>query len=62
MIIASFTIWFASQVLASRYSDRPRDNDRRRDLTPRGIVTAISHLIAAHVPIENDFIILNHWR
>jgi hypothetical protein len=39
-----------------------RDNDRRRDLTPRGIVTAISHLRAAHVSIENEFIILNNWR
>jgi hypothetical protein len=39
-----------------------RDNDRRRDLTPRGIVTAISHLLAAEVPVENEFIILNHWR
>ncbi len=39
-----------------------RDNDRRRDLTPRGIVTAISHLLAANVPLENEFMILNHWR
>jgi hypothetical protein len=39
-----------------------RDNDRRRDLTPRGIVTAISHLVAANVPIENQFIVLNQWR
>ena len=39
-----------------------RDNDRRRDLTPRGIVTAISHLLDAGVPVENEFIILNHWR
>lgn len=39
-----------------------RDNDRRRDLTPRGIVTAISHLLAAGVPVENEFIILNQWR
>jgi hypothetical protein len=39
-----------------------RDNDRRRDLTPRGIVTAISHLLDADVPVENEFIILNHWR
>jgi hypothetical protein len=39
-----------------------RDNDRRRDLSLRGIVTAISHLLAANIPIENDFIILNHWR
>jgi hypothetical protein len=37
-----------------------RDNDRRRDLTPRGIVTAISHLLAADVPVGNEFIILNH--
>jgi hypothetical protein len=39
-----------------------RDNDSRRDLTPRGIVTAISHLLDAGVPVENEFIILNHWR
>jgi hypothetical protein len=39
-----------------------RDNDRRRDLTPRGIVTAISHLLAVNAPIENEFIILNQWR
>ncbi len=39
-----------------------RDNDRRRDLTPRGIVSAISHLLASGVPIENEFIILNQWR
>jgi hypothetical protein len=39
-----------------------RDNDRRRDLTPRGIITAISHLLDAGVPVENEFIILNHWR
>jgi hypothetical protein len=39
-----------------------RDNDRRRDLTPRGIVTAISHLLDAGLSVENEFIILNHWR
>ncbi len=39
-----------------------RDNDRRRDLTPRGIVTAIAHLLAADVPVENEFIVLNQWR
>jgi hypothetical protein len=39
-----------------------KDNDRRRDLTSRGVATAISHLLAAGVPIENEFIILNHWR
>jgi hypothetical protein len=39
-----------------------RDNDRRRDLTARGIATAIGHLLAAGVPVENEFVILNHWR
>ncbi len=39
-----------------------RDNDRRRDLTPRGIVTAISHLLDAAMPVEIEFIILNQWR
>ena len=39
-----------------------RDNDRRRDLTPRGIVNAISHLLDAGVPVENEFIVLNQWR
>jgi hypothetical protein len=38
------------------------DNDTRRDLTEKGIVTAISHLVAAGVPLENEFVILNHWR
>lgn len=39
-----------------------RDNDPRRDLTPRGIVHAIAKLLAANVPIADQFIILNHWR
>lgn len=39
-----------------------RDNDRRRDLTSRGIVTAISHLLASGVPVENLFLTLNQWR
>jgi hypothetical protein len=39
-----------------------RDNDLRRDLTPRGIVSAIGNLLAANVPVENQFIVLNHWR
>lgn len=38
------------------------DNDRRRDLTPQGIVGAIANLLAAGVPIVNQFTILNHWR
>src|SRR5580765_3934346 len=39
-----------------------RDNDPKRDLSPRGIVLAIRNLLAANVAPENDYIILNHWR
>jgi hypothetical protein len=39
-----------------------KENNPRRDLTPRGIVRAIGKLIAARVPIANQFTILNHWR
>jgi hypothetical protein len=39
-----------------------RDNDRSRDLRPKGIVRAIRNLEAARVPISDQFIILNHWR
>jgi hypothetical protein len=39
-----------------------RDNDRRRDLTARGVVTALSHLLAANLPIDNEIVVLNHWR
>lgn len=39
-----------------------QDNDPTRDLTPKGIVSAIRKLQAAGVPIEDEFIILNHWR
>src|SRR5205823_734320 len=38
------------------------DNDTRRDLSKKGIVVAIGNLLAANVPIENEFIILNEWR
>jgi hypothetical protein len=38
------------------------DNDRRRDLSPRGIITAIGKLLAAKLLVENQFIILNQWR
>jgi predicted nuclease of predicted toxin-antitoxin system len=44
-------------VLIVRY-----DNDSRRDLTQKGIVLAIANLLAANVPIENEFTILNDWR
>ena len=39
-----------------------RDNNPRRDLTPRGIVHAIAKLLAANIPLPDQFIILIHWR
>jgi hypothetical protein len=39
-----------------------RDNDPSRDLTTKGIVAAIRKLEAASAPIENEYIVLNHWR
>jgi hypothetical protein len=39
-----------------------KDNDPKRDLTDPGIVRAIAKLLAAGVPIADQFIILNHWR
>jgi hypothetical protein len=38
-----------------------RDNDPRRDMSVRSTVRAIDNLLAANVPIESHFIILNHW-
>lgn len=39
-----------------------RDNDTTRDLTPRGIVTAIMKLEAARMTVANERHILNLWR
>ncbi len=39
-----------------------RDNNPKRDLNARGIVRAIAKLLAAGVPITDQFIVLNHWR
>ena len=39
-----------------------RDNNPRRDLTPRGIVHALQKLLLAKAPIEGQLIVLNHWR
>lgn len=39
-----------------------KDNDPRRDLTSAGVVRALRNLLAANVPIADQFIILNHWR
>jgi len=39
-----------------------RDNDASRDMTPRGIFTALTKLIASGINIVDEFVILNHWR
>ena len=39
-----------------------RDNDPTRDMTPRGIATAIGKLEASGVPFANQVYVLNHWR
>jgi hypothetical protein len=39
-----------------------RDNDPKRDLSPRGIVKAIRNPLAAGAPVAHSFYILNQWR
>jgi Domain of unknown function (DUF5615) len=39
-----------------------RDNDPRRDLSPRGIVRALGNLLAAGIIVADECIVLNHWR
>ncbi|MBW3598599.1 MAG: DUF5615 family PIN-like protein [Planctomycetes bacterium] len=39
-----------------------KDNDRRRDLTPRGIAPALRNLESAGIPLADAFHIVNHWR
>jgi predicted nuclease of predicted toxin-antitoxin system len=39
-----------------------QDNDPSRDMTAKGIVSAIRKLEAAGVPIADEFIVLNQWR
>jgi hypothetical protein len=38
------------------------DNDPRRNLTDRGIATAISKLESSGTPIRDQIHILNQWR
>jgi predicted nuclease of predicted toxin-antitoxin system len=38
------------------------DNDPGRNLTDRGIVTALGNLDALGVPIPDHLHVLNHWR
>jgi hypothetical protein len=39
-----------------------KDNNPKRDLDARGIVRAIGKLLAAGVPLTDQFHVLNHWR
>ena len=39
-----------------------RDNNPRRDMTPRGVVRALANLLSASVPLADELIVLNHWR
>jgi hypothetical protein len=39
-----------------------RDNDPRRDMTPRGIVHALKNLLASVPSNADQYVILNHWR
>lgn len=39
-----------------------QENDPTRDLTPKGIVAALRKLESAGVPVDNEYIVLNHWR
>jgi hypothetical protein len=39
-----------------------QDNDPTRDMTPKGIVSALRKLEAADVPIQDEFTFLNLWR
>lgn len=39
-----------------------QDNDPTRDMSPKGIVSAIRKIGTAGAPIADEFIILNHWR
>jgi hypothetical protein len=38
------------------------DNNSKKDLDETGIVRAIAKLVAAKVPVADEYIILNHWR
>ena len=39
-----------------------RDNNPRRDLTPRGVVRALERLLSANISVAGQLIVLNHWR
>ena len=39
-----------------------RENNPQRDMKPPHIVRAITNLIAAAAPVEDQYTVLNHWR
>lgn len=39
-----------------------KDNDPRRDLSPRGVCVAMAKLEASDVPVADNLHVLNHWR
>ncbi len=39
-----------------------RDDDPRRNLSPRDTVRALQRLEAAEVALDDQFYVLNHWR
>ena len=39
-----------------------KENNPRRDLTPRGIVAAVKRLEAVHPSLIDQFAVLNQWR
>jgi len=39
-----------------------RDNDPTKDLAAAGVVRAIRNLLAANIPVQDQYVILNHWR
>jgi predicted nuclease of predicted toxin-antitoxin system len=39
-----------------------RENNPARDMTNRGIVTALRKVESSGVPVENEYIVLNQWR
>ena len=38
------------------------DNDPRKDMKPKHIVAAIAKLESSGLTLDNQFVILNHWR
>ncbi len=39
-----------------------KDQDKRRDMRPTHIVSAIARLVSAGVDVKGSFVVLNHWR